>query len=55
MGLSCWSAASSGGGSDGIFTAAKGIATLDGWASMANGAHTNHEHLLYSSSEPGTR
>ena len=45
----------SGGGSDGNFTAAKGIATLDGLGVDGDGAHTNHEHLLYSSIEPGTR
>jgi glutamate carboxypeptidase len=45
----------SGGGSDGNFTAASGIATLDGLGIDGDGAHTNHEHLLYSSIEPGTR
>ncbi len=45
----------SGGGSDGNFTAAKGITTLDGLGVDGDGAHTNHEHLLYSSIEPGTR
>jgi glutamate carboxypeptidase len=45
----------SGGGSDGNFTAAKGVATLDGLGIDGDGAHTNHEHLLYSSIEPGTR
>ena len=45
----------SGGGSDGNFTAAIGIATLDGLGVDGDGAHTNHEHLLYSSIEPGVR
>ena len=45
----------SGGGSDGNFTAAMGIATLDGLGVDGDGAHTNHEHLLYSSIEPGVR
>lgn len=45
----------SGGGSDGNFTAALGVATLDGLGVDGDGAHTNHEHLLYSSIEPGTR
>jgi len=45
-GLSC-------GGSDGNLTAAKGIATIDGLGVDGDGAHTNHEHLLYSSIEPG--
>ena len=45
----------SGGGSDGNLTAAKGVTTLDGLGVDGDGAHTNHEHLLYSSIEPGTR
>jgi glutamate carboxypeptidase len=45
----------SGGGSDGNFTAAMGIATLDGLGVDGDGAHTHHEHLLYSSIEPGVR
>jgi len=44
-----------GGGSDGNFTAAMGLATLDGLGVAGDGAHTNHEHLLYSSIEPGVR
>ena len=55
MGLELQSDGLSGGGSDGNFTAAKGIATLDGLGIDGDGAHTNHEHLLYSSIEPGTR
>jgi glutamate carboxypeptidase len=55
MGLDLQSDGLSGGGSDGNFTAAKGIATLDGLGIDGDGAHTNHEHLLYSSIEPGTR
>jgi glutamate carboxypeptidase len=45
----------SGGGSDGNFTAAMGIATLDGLGVDGDGAHTHEEHLLVSSIEPGTR
>ena len=35
-----------GGGSDGNFTAALGIATLDGVGAVGLGAHTPHEHLF---------
>jgi glutamate carboxypeptidase len=44
-----------GGGSDGNFTVAMGIPTLDGLGVDGDGAHTNHEHLLFSSIEPRTR
>lgn len=37
---------STGGGSDGNFTAALGIPTLDGIGAVGLGAHTPHEHLL---------
>lgn len=55
LGLQLESDGVSGGGSDGNLTAAKGVATLDGLGVDGDGAHTNHEHLLYSSIEPGTR
>jgi glutamate carboxypeptidase len=55
IGLDLQSDGLSGGGSDGNFTAAMGIATLDGLGIDGDGAHTNREHLLYSSIEPGTR
>ena len=55
LGLELESDGLSGGGSDGNLTAAKGVATLDGLGVDGDGAHTNHEHLLYSSIEPGTR
>jgi glutamate carboxypeptidase len=55
LGLQLESAPLSGGGSDGNFSAAKGIATLDGLGVDGDGAHTNHEHLLLSSIEPGVR
>ena len=45
---------STGGGSDGNFTAAKGVPTLDGLGVCGAGAHAAHEHLLYSSLEPRT-
>jgi glutamate carboxypeptidase len=38
--------ASTGGGSDGNFTAALGIPTLDGMGPVGAGAHAPHEHLL---------
>ncbi|MCH9675137.1 MAG: M20/M25/M40 family metallo-hydrolase [Gammaproteobacteria bacterium] len=44
-----------GGGSDGNFTAALGIPTLDGLGVDGHGAHAHNEHLLYSSLEPRTK
>jgi glutamate carboxypeptidase len=38
--------ASTGGGSDGNFTAALGIPTLDGLGVVGDGAHARHEHIL---------
>ncbi|MBM7094509.1 M20 family metallopeptidase [Bacillus sp. H-16] len=38
--------AHAGGGSDGNFTAALGIPTVDGLGSVGDGAHAEHEHLL---------
>ena len=38
--------ASTGGGSDGNFTAALGVPTLDGMGPVGAGAHASHEHLL---------
>lgn len=38
-----------GGGSDGNFTAALGVPTLDGLGAEGDGAHTLHEHILISS------
>jgi glutamate carboxypeptidase len=35
-----------GGGSDGNFTAALGIPTLDGLGAVGDGAHARHEHIL---------
>jgi glutamate carboxypeptidase len=55
MGVKLETDSLSGGGSDGNFTAARGIATLDGLGIDGDGAHTNREHLLVSSIEPGTR
>ena len=41
-----------GGGSDGNFTAALGIPTLDGLGADGHGAHTLDETVYYSSLEP---
>jgi glutamate carboxypeptidase len=38
--------ASTGGGSDGNFTAALGVPTLDGLGALGDGAHARHEHIL---------
>jgi glutamate carboxypeptidase len=35
-----------GGGSDGNFTAALGVATLDGLGAVGDGAHSASEHIL---------
>lgn len=45
----------SGGGSDGNFTGALGLATLDGLGVAGEGAHTFGEHLLVSSLAPRCR
>ena len=36
---------STGGGSDGNFTAAVGVPTLDGLGTVGDGAHAAHEHV----------
>jgi len=41
-----------GGGSDGNFTAALGIPTLDGLGALGDGAHALHEHVLLSALVP---
>lgn len=38
--------ASTGGGSDGNFTAGMGVATLDGMGAVGGGAHAAHEHVV---------
>jgi glutamate carboxypeptidase len=40
---------STGGGSDGNFTAALGTPTLDGMGAIGDGAHAAHEHVIISS------
>ena len=37
-----------GGGSDGNFTVALGIPTLDGLGGVGNGGHARHEHIIVS-------
>jgi glutamate carboxypeptidase len=46
--------ASTGGGSDGNFTAALGIATLDGMGAVGEGAHAAHESILLAALAPRT-
>jgi len=46
---------SSGGGSDGNFTGAMGIPTLDGLGVQGAGGHTLEEHLLIESLVPRAR
>ena len=41
-----------GGGSDGNFTAALGVPTLDGLGAVGSGAHADHEHVLVSTIAP---
>lgn len=43
-----------GGGSDGNFTAALGIPTLDGLGAVGGGAHADHEHVLVDTLVPRT-
>ncbi|MGD0348092.1 MAG: M20 family metallopeptidase [Terracidiphilus sp.] len=48
------SEASTGGGSDGNFTAALGIPTLDGMGAVGEGAHASHESVLVEHLAPRT-
>ena len=41
-----------GGGSDGNFTAALGVPTLDGLGCPGAGPHASHEHILWRELEP---
>jgi glutamate carboxypeptidase len=52
IGLGALPASSAGGGSDGNFTGAMGIPTLDGLGVMGGGIHTLEEHVLVSSLVP---
>ena len=55
LGVALESGPRTGGGSDGNFTAAMGLPTIDGLGVDGDGAHTHQEHLLVSSIGPGTR
>jgi glutamate carboxypeptidase len=46
--------ASTGGGSDGNFTAALGVATLDGMGAVGEGAHASHESVVLKDLVPRT-
>lgn len=54
-GLDLQSTVLTGGGSDGNFTAAMGVPTLDGLGADGEGAHTLHEQIYLSSLEPRAR
>ena len=54
-GLDLVSTPLTGGGSDGNFTAAIGVPTLDGLGADGKGAHTLHEQIYVSSLEPRAR
>jgi glutamate carboxypeptidase len=46
LGLATVTGVGVGGGSDGNFTAARGVATLDGLGAVGGGAHADHEYVL---------
>jgi glutamate carboxypeptidase len=46
--------AATGGGSDGNFTSALGIPTLDGMGAVGEGAHARHESILLDALVPRT-
>jgi glutamate carboxypeptidase len=46
--------ASTGGGSDGNFTAALGVPTLDGMGAVGEGAHARHESIVLEHLAPRT-
>lgn len=46
--------AATGGGSDGNFTSALGVPTLDGMGAVGEGAHARHESLLLKHMAPRT-
>jgi glutamate carboxypeptidase len=46
--------AATGGGSDGNFTAALGVPTLDGMGAVGLGAHAAHEHVVIAELVPRT-
>lgn len=54
LGVAVPDGVSVGGASDGNFTAAQGIPTLDGIGAVGEGAHADHEHLLLDALGPRT-
>ncbi|MUH52103.1 MAG: M20/M25/M40 family metallo-hydrolase [Actinobacteria bacterium] len=46
LGLPAVAGVAVGGGSDGNFTAARGVATLDGLGAVGGGAHADHEYVV---------
>ena len=50
----CLEEAATGGGSDGNFTAAMGVPTLDGMGAVGEGAHASHESVLLKDLVPRT-
>lgn len=50
----CLDEAATGGGSDGNFTAAMGVPTLDGMGAVGEGAHASHESVLLKDLVPRT-
>ena len=55
LGLGAVAAVEVGGGSDGNFTAALGVPTLDGLGAVGGGAHADDEHVLVAELLPRTR
>jgi glutamate carboxypeptidase len=55
VGLSGIEGVAVGGGSDGNFTAAVGVPTLDGLGAVGGGAHADHEYVLVDTMVPRTR
>jgi glutamate carboxypeptidase len=55
IGFDLWEAPQTGGGSDGNFTVAAGIPTLDGLGPDGKGPHTNYEQIFFSSLEQRTK
>ena len=55
MGFDLQDVKQTGGGSDGNFTAALGIPTLDGLGPDGKGAHTDYEQIYYSSLQQRTQ
>ena len=54
LGIAEITGAEVGGASDGNFTAAAGVPTLDGLGATGGGAHAEHEHALVANIAPRT-